>query len=93
MTNESMEKALSRNTSITLGLLILILGGVVAGTWWLAHLDAWTKRTDDRLLAIEDAVRDGTSDRWHGSDMARWVELLQKNNPDIDVPTPAVRNP
>jgi hypothetical protein len=92
MTTERMEKTLSRQSSITLGLMILVLGVALSATWWLAHLDAWTERTDARLESIEAGVREGTTHRWRGASMVRWAERLQEKNPALDVPQPILRN-
>lgn len=83
MTEETMEKAISRDTRVTLGAAI---GAAIA----MFTLVLWADR---RITALEyqvESVRlileEGVSDRWTQTEMRLWAELLQAKNDSISVP-------
>ena len=90
---------LNRQTGITIGLGILVLGASVSAAWWFGQWTgadkSWKSSTDDRLESIEHAIEkvriEGGANRWSSVDMIRWTGRLQKNNPELKVPEPLTR--
>ena len=86
------EPSISKQTGVTIGLGVIVLGAAVTSAWWFGQWTgqdrAWKVATDARLMAIEDAVQMGTRARWTSVDMSRWASRLREANPDMKIPEP-----
>ena len=86
------DSPISKSSGVALGLVLVVLAATGAGARqlgvWQAQWDARWESIDRRLNSIESKVENGTTDRWRGADMLRWVHRLRKANPDMDVPEP-----
>ena len=64
-------KTLSKDTAISLGLLIVVIAAVASAASWASIIDV-------RLANIEEALAEGTGDRWTASDMRAWIRAANK---------------
>lgn len=96
MTDQAEGSALSKQTGVTIGLGMVVLTVAVSAAWWFGQWTgqdrAWKDGTDLRLKGIEatvqEAIREGTANRWSSIDMLRWAHRMQEANPDMKVPEP-----
>ena len=92
---------LTRQTGVTIGLGVMILGAAVSAAWWFGKWTgadyAWKAEMDRRLSGIEESVRvvgeKGTSHRWTSIDMTRWAARLREQNTTLSVPEPYITTP
>jgi hypothetical protein len=87
-----LSSRISHNTTLTLGVLVTIIGA----TTWLIRGQAGTE-FELKLMRIElkQAVNDlnlrldsEISNRWTSTDMRRWVRETRKLNPTLVIPDP-----
>lgn len=74
--NKTPDLAFTKNSKVSIGLLIGLLVGVGSGAieWGLEHAQI------DQLK----------SSQWTVNDQLRWTSEMQKRNPDVDIPIPDV---
>ena len=92
---------IDRNTAISIGLLVTLVGGVIAIVMFINSQFAALKMDySSRFRTIELTLSQmntkilrfeyGTEDRWKGKDMKIWALELQRDNPELVVPDPWV---
>ena len=64
-------KGLSKDSAISIGLLIVIIGAVAGAASWASTVSL-------RLKSIESTLREGTHDGWTGKDMRSWVKAANR---------------
>ncbi len=74
---------LDKGTTISIGLLIVVLGAVVYLSQWMARVDAKLESLDGKISDVRERE---TADRWRGHDMRVWAASLGAMNPDLKVP-------
>ena len=82
----SAEMQINKQTSISLGLVVTIIGlltGALVGVW---NVSKWMSQVDLRLDNIERGVANGGEDRWTGTAMRIWAEELGIHNPELSIP-------
>lgn len=77
---------IDKSTSISIGLGIVLFGGVAYLSQRLARLDITQDYIVRQIEALDMKVSQGMQDRWMGRDMALWASTLKDLNPDIRVP-------
>ncbi len=69
-----------------LGSLLSIIAVVAGASVFLA---VRLEKIDNNLLVISNEMKLlKTADRWRGTDMEIWVLQLEKNHPELDLPSP-----
>lgn len=81
---------ISKSTLIPLGLVISGVGGFLVAFAFILQMSFEIRelRKDMGELAekIEEKVSIRSDDRWRGSDMKHWRNMLEATNPDLRVP-------
>lgn len=98
MSSPQPDRLLTRQTGVTIGLGVMILGAAVSAAWWFGRWTgadrAWKESMDRRLELIEHSLDEvalkGTVNRWTSVDMRRWAERLKEQNSasGLKVPVP-----
>ena len=78
-----MVRVISRETTVTLGLVLIVFGTIVA----YAVKDAsWKTNMMRDIGEIRNSLERQSGDRWTRNDMSVWTAKLGQQNPEIDVP-------
>jgi hypothetical protein len=92
--DQKIEAKLSHNTTLTIGVFVILIGGVS----WLIRSNMSTE-FELKMVRLEikqeigqvNARLDSTADgRWSSHDMQKWAYEMRKANPTIVVPEPDV---
>lgn len=84
MANE-IPKGISKDSYVTVGLAVLVLGISIQGTAWLK--DKFNDQTAAQVK-LRAELEEYHKDRWTGTDMFRWASELKNENRQITVPDP-----
>lgn len=81
---------LSEKTKIPIGAAVSIIGLILAGAIW-TQSTLFSLRSDItalgvKMATIESAIIAASADRWTGTDMRQWVEVLKARNPALQIP-------
>lgn len=84
MANEPV-KGISKDSYVTLGLAVLVLGIAIQGTAWLKD-----KFNDQATVStqLSNELKEYHKDRWTGTDMFRWASQLKNENRQLTIPDP-----
>lgn len=91
--SESEAGAISQNTTVRLGLVILVLG-TVGGIGWnlmstLKDLQHSVERNSEVLEDLAGSLRTMDARVWTYAEMSAWVQLLGARNKSLDIPAPS----
>lgn len=73
---ESKDTVIGRDSRITIGALVLLVGWAVYDTSWKSN--------------VAHELRTLNQDRWTGTQQALWASELATRNPQLNVPIPVV---
>ena len=82
------ETTLSKDTKINLGLVILLIGSIIGGAFWIK--DSIAENTvklllvEHRLATIEQSI--SNDDHVNKMEFTLWKESLAASNPSLKVP-------
>ena len=80
------ETTLSKDTKINLGLVILLIGSIIGGAFWIK--DSIAENTvklllvEHRLTSLEKSIEEAASDRWRRVDM---INLSQQTSREAEL--------
>jgi hypothetical protein len=78
---------LTEKTFFPLSLVIIALGAVAGGAWWLSAMYSNQVQVNMRLERIEKALADNTAQMVTERDMRIWVMTLKAQNKDkLEIP-------
>ena len=82
--------ALTEKTFFPLGMVILALGAVAGGAWWLSAMYTnqvtFSIQVNARLERIERALDDSSAHMVTDRDMRIWVMTLKSQNETLKIP-------
>lgn len=79
-------KALSRETAISVGVVVVIAGAAWAAGAKLTGIERDVHANAKLILALQTSVESKMEDRWRGHQMRAWAQELQRLNPELSVP-------
>ena len=78
MAPDNARQSITRASTVEIGLVLLICGGIAAGSAWATRISIGQDHVRAELLALRQEVRTGTGDRWTGNNMRHWVEATNR---------------
>lgn len=78
---------ISRETGITVGLLLVILAFVASGAWWAAAVSSDVSDIRQSVDEFKMELREAAVSRWKKSDMIMLWSVLGDLNPDLNLPS------
>lgn len=78
--------ALTEKTFFPLSLVIIALGAVAGGAWWLSAMYANQIEVNHRLDRIERSILESNSNAVTEHDMRVWVMALKAQNESVKIP-------
>lgn len=83
---EQQQTTITRNTRLTIGVAVVIFGGIVYQLNKQNEVSLAIKEVQRDIMEMRLDLQTAAADRWHGQDMKHWRDLLESLNPDLRVP-------